>query len=371
MTVKSLFARNMVRPGKLNAYTILTVLLVLTLALMSSGCSRQQEEAEKGKPVRTAAVKEETRPVRLEYFGITDSQEMKKYSFKVSGKISRIHVDKGDRITKGKLVAELDRTDLNYALKAAEYTMYKARSAYEDARKQYEKVKALYEHGVSSERDLDLARLDMEVKEAGYNQAKVDYDHKQSMLRDAGLYADMDGYVVEVLNKEGEVVSAGYPVIIARSSRQVINVGLTQDDLQKVKVGTRAYVIINGTEAKGEVTMIDQLPDSESRTYNAEITITGEPDNFNFYLGSTGRVLLEAGEEKGIWIPLTSILNDGQDYVYTVKENRALRKNIKILNIQDTSVLVEGLEPGDVLVTAGMKNLTDGCLVSPEELRSS
>ncbi len=217
---------------------------------------------------------------------------------------------------------------------------------------------------------MDLARLDMEVKEASYHQAEVDYNYKRSMLNDAGLYADMDGYIVDTLNKDGEVIAAGYPVIVARSSHQVINVGLTQDDVQKVKKGTTAVILAGDDEnkqVKGQVTLIDELPDAESRTYNAEISITADSEEYDFYLGSTSRVLLETGKVKGVWIPLSAIQNDGQDYVYIVQENRALRKNLKIIDTTDVSVRVEGLEKGEELVTAGMKNLTDGCLISKGE----
>ncbi len=343
---------------------IFVLLIIFTTGLL--GCTQETSAPEKGKPVESMIVEAKEYPVRLESFGITGSQTIKKYSFKVPGKLSKLYVEKGQKVEKGKLLAELEKKDLQFALQAAEYTMNKASSAAQDAQDFYEKVKVLQESGAVSQRDLDLALLDLEVKEASYNQAKVDYDYKLSILNDAALYADMDGFVVELLNEEGEIVGSGYPVIVVRSGRQVINVGLTQEDIQKVKKGIKAAILTesgDNKQAGGEVTLLDQLPDQESRTYNVEITLTEVPDSYDFYLGSTCRVQLEIGTAQGIRIPLTSIQNDGQDYVYTVKENRALRKNVKIIDTVDTLVRVEGLEEGEELVIAGMKNLTDGCLV--------
>lgn len=344
---------------------LISVLLIAGFGL--SGCAKEVQVTEKSKPVRTTAVEEKEEAVSLEYFGITNSQDIKKYSLKVSGKVARIYVEKGQKIKKGQLLAELDKSDLQYALKAAEYTLKQAQSAAADANDLYEKVKVLQENGASSQRDLDLAKLDRDVKAASYNLAAVDVDYKSSMLRDASLYADMDGYVVELLFKEGEVAGAGYPIVAARSGQQVVNVGLNQEDIQKVKVGTKAVIIPEGNgkiEAAGEITLIDQAPDLESRTYNVQIKITNVPEDYDFYLGSACRVRLEAGTAKGIWISLASIQNDGQDYVYVVEENRALRKNVKILDTVNTSVRVEGISPGDRLVTAGMKNLKEGTLVA-------
>jgi RND family efflux transporter MFP subunit len=343
---------------------IFACLLIFALGL--TGCTQETSVPEKGKPVESMTVEAKEVPVKLEYFGITGSQTIKKYSFKVPGKLSKLYIEQGQKVEKGKLLAELDKKDLQFALQAAEYTMNKASSAASDAQSFYAKAKILKESGAISQRDLDLALLDLEVKEASYNQAKVDYDYKRSMLNDAVLYADMDCFVAQLLNEEGEMVGAGYPVIIVRSDQQVVNVGLTQEDIQKVKKGTKAIIFTeNGDnkQAGGEVTLLNQLPDQESRTYNVEIILTDVPDNYDFYLGSTCRVQLETGTVRGIRIPLTSIQNDGQDYVYIIKENRALRKNVKIIDTVDTLVRVEGLEEGEELIIAGMKNLTDGCLV--------
>jgi len=111
------------------------------------------------------------------------------------------------------------------------------------------------------------------------------------------------------------------------------------------------------------VTLLDQIPDTESRTYNARISFAKAEESNTFSLGSTCRVLLEAGTAKGFWIPLTAIQNDGQDFVYVIKDRRALRKNISIRNTTATLVQVDGLEAGEEIVIAGMKNLADGSLV--------
>lgn len=346
----------------------LSVLLSCALGLV--GCSAETVTSEKPKPVRTMLVEEKEQPLRLEYFGITDSQETKKYSFKVAGKIAKIHITEGQKIESGQLLVELDKTDLQYALKAAEYTRAKAASAALNAQNFYERVKVLQENGAASLQELELAQLDWEVKEADYRQAQVDYEYKASMLKDANLFADISGYIIDILCREGEITAAGYPVVVVRSQEQVVNVGLSEEDVQKVKKGTKAVLLPVGEdkqELKGEVSLIEQIPDPESRTYNTEILITEAPAAHDFYLGSTCRVWLEVGTVRGIWIPLSAIQNDGEDYVYVVREHRAWRQNVQLIDVQDTQVRVAGLKNGDILVKSGMKNLLEGCLVTEGE----
>jgi multidrug efflux pump subunit AcrA (membrane-fusion protein) len=177
----------------------------------------------------------------------------------------------------------------------------------------------------------------------------------------------MDGYVVDVLNKTGENIAAGYPVVVVRTGEQRVSVGLSQDDVKRVQAGTKAYVTVGGLEAQGEVVKIEAIPDAETRTYTTEILLTQPLDSEQFYLGATARVELEAGEAKGIWVPIASVLNDGEDYIFIVEENRALKKNIKLLDVQGFNVRIEGVSQGEQLVVTGMKSLKEG---TPVRLQS-
>lgn len=63
-------------------------------------------------------------------------------------------------------------------------------------------------------------------------------------------------------------------------------------------------------------------------------------------------------------IPISSILNDGEDYVYVVENGRAVRKNITLGDAHEDKVSVEGLKAGDKLVIEGMKEIKAGYRVS-------
>ena len=54
------------------------------------------------------------------------------------------------------------------------------------------------------------------------------------------LTADVDGYVVDVLCKEGEMQSAGYPVVLIRSENQVVTVGLSDKDVKKIQLRNKS-----------------------------------------------------------------------------------------------------------------------------------
>lgn len=385
------------------------VLLMVLLTAFSAGCTNQERTVQdRVKPVRVMELKEESNAEALQYSGVIGSSELKKLAFKSSGKIAAIYVKEGQRIKAGDVLAELDKKDLRFGLEASRAQMEAARSVYEKALKgaddeelrraelnvkkaqdaydytvdNYKKVEALYESGGISESELDKVKLEQDIRESEleqaaevlkqvrrgsreedkkallnqFEQAKADYEFKKSLLEDAAVKSEAEGFVVDILYKEDEMVSAGYPAIIVRDDSLVVNVGLAEKDLGKVSHGTAARVKVNDSEAYGTVTNISQSPDSQSRTYGIEIAL--ERNDFN--LGSIVKVYIDTGEEKGVWVPITSMLSDGIDYVYVVKGDIAEKREIGIDSTSGTKARVRGLKPGEMLIVEGMKRLNAG-----------
>ena len=88
---------------------------------------------------------------------------------------------------------------------------------------------------------------------------------------------------------------------------------------------------------------------------------TADPE---VYLGELATVEINIGERTGIWLPLSVILNDGNDYVYVVENDRAKREYINVLEVSDDQVLVEGTKAGDKIICEGMKLVRTGSAVS-------
>jgi multidrug efflux pump subunit AcrA (membrane-fusion protein) len=374
--------------------------------------NKEKETTAKSYPVKTVEIKSGSFPMTLQYEGLTGGSEVRKLSFKSSAKISKIYVSKGQHVKKGEKLADLDKTDLNFAVQAAKSQMDTASAQYskavngaqqEDINKAqiavqnaqdnnnyykdlYNKYLKLNQSGAISNQQLNDTKLQVdstqnaldsakqslqqlqngsraEDKQAALDQlntAKADYDSKQSLLNDATMTADMDGYVVDVLGKEGEMQQAGSPVILFRSENQVITVGLSQDDVKKVKVGTKAQVNIGDDKAQGEIINIVQMADTKSGTYGAEIKLSTPIDSSKYYVGETSTVYIDMGETNSISIPISSVLNDGEDYVYVAENGHAVKKGVTLGDTDEDKVSVEGLKDGDELVIEGMKNLKSG-----------
>ncbi len=394
---------------------ILSLCSLFISVILLSGCSSKADSEKtntKNYPVKTLEIKSENNPVSLEYEGITGGSEVRKLSFKSSGKVSKIYVSKGQEIKKGDILVELDKSDLNFAMEASKAQMDSASAQYdksvngaqqEDISKAdiavknaqdnynyykdlYDKNVKLYNAGAISKQDLNSCKLqldstisalngakqslqqlqngsrseDKQALSAQVNAAKADYDSKVNLVQDGTLTSDSDGYVVDVLCKEGEMQPAGNPVVLVRSKNQVVTIGLSSDDVKKVKIGTKAQVKVNNNKVDGEISNIVQMSDKTSGTYSAEIKLLKPVDNNTFYVGDTVKTYVNIGNKNGIWIPISSILNDGEDYVYVSENGRAVRKNVTLGATDEGKVSAEGLKSGDKLIIEGMKNIKAG-----------
>lgn len=358
--------------------SILLSILILTISVFSGCSANANVETVHKKAVKVTKLKLVDKENYLHYIGTIDSKDLVKYGFKSSGKIKNIYVKKGDTIKKGQALAKLDLVDLSLQaqgslakLNAAKADLKKANEALNYISNYYNDMENLHKNGAISDDSFDKVKLEYENTKETYNKAKeqingleADYTFKNNLLKDGTIYSTVNGTVVETPFKEGELIQTGYPCIVVRSKTQVINVGLSQKDVDNIKIGTKAKILINDEKCEGIVTNIAQAPDKSTRTYNAEVQIKDK----SFRLGMIGKVDFYMGNKKGIWIPISSLMSDGQNYVYVINDNRALKRTVLIGDSYENLVEIkEGLDEKDLLVIEGMKNLKDGYSVNISE----
>lgn len=385
-------------------------LVLLALTLFLSGCGREKSAvSDRAALVETITVNLESTDTYLKYVGIINSDSFKKYSFKSSGILKSIYVQQGQSVDEGEVLLELDKSDLKIQTDAAKnqadaaYSQYekalsgaqdedisaakidveKAQAAYDYALLTFNDTKILFEEGAVSQSSFKEAELGLNIAEKELDQSKevlnktlagtrsedissaksqyeMSYNNYEAALKlyeEATLVCDVNGYVADILYKEGELIPAGYPVILVQNKNQIATVGLTQEDSEKVSVGTLARITVNNEVYSGKITNINQTPDEATMTFTAEISIDTDK---KFYIGSIAEVELITGKSDGIYLEIPYILNDGENYVYIMEEGKSIRKNIEVLDIVDDKALVRGLSDNDELIINGTDNIKDG-----------
>lgn len=349
----------------------------LVMLLFLSACVQEPYiQEEKERPIYVETLKEEKRIGELYYIGFIEPQVTKNYSFKASGEVMSVLVSTGDFISDGDVMMLLDDYAYDLSVSASMEDVNLAQLEYEKAKKAldfkkdtYEDGLVLYENGALSKQVIDQMKLEYDIagKEVeqgkkAFNKAVIAHDVESSILADTVLISDMEGYVVDVIPKAGELISQGHPALLVRGEKNIVKVGLSQKDIKKIAVGDLADVEIEGLFYEGQVSKIDYMPDPLSRTYAVEISIL-EGD---FIIGESCKVHIQLEEVEGVWIEILNIKNDGIDYVYLYEEGRATRRNIEIGEMSGTYVKVNNIMPGEKIIVTGYQGLSEGQMVRIE-----
>lgn len=255
--------------------------------------------------------------------------------------------------------ASLGLAEAQAELSAAQSERAAAQAAYDALAAQGE---GSAEEKAQKER-LEAADTALDQAQANYDSAQRNYEAALKAIEDCKLRAAADGYVVTVVASEGGLATPLAPVLVLGSRDTVVRFGVSQSDVRELSPGMPAAVTLDGQGYAGCIASIAVLPDETTRTYPVDVSIGA--DSGTVYLGSMATVELQLGQRTGVWLPLSVILNDGEDYVYLVEEGRAVRRNVQIAELSNDMVLVTGLHEGGLVISEGMKMVRSG---SPVEV---
>jgi RND family efflux transporter MFP subunit len=349
------------------------ILLTIVLIFSLIGCQGIEETPKATvKAVSVEALRPRIKEEVLNYFGIVEAETIKKYALKTSGILDSLFVSIGDSFEKDSILARID--DYEYTvgeavsrekLSQSETQLVMIKESLDFYKKSFEDAKILLASGSISQNKFDEIKLYYEIKEKEYlqalanvEQADLSYNLDQRRVDDTVLKADMDGIVVDILNEEGELVSQGYPLIIGRSKKTKVTCGITAKEREYLSHDQKVIVTVNNEDYMGRIESIGLTPDEQTRTYPLDISVEE-----TLTIGQNAKIKIPIKSTEGIWLNITTILNDGIDYVYIIEDNRAVRKEITLGSINGEEVLVNGLSQGDQLVIKGQSTLSEGQLV--------
>ncbi len=220
------------------------------------------------------------------------------------------------------------------------------------AKAQLDAAALQYENTLSLKEQANALLTDARAK---HESALAQLERQKKLLEDGVIYAEQDGYVLKTPFKVSEIVPAGSPVVITRNERCVVKIGVTAGDLGKIKLGDSAVIKTNDTSASGYVCDISELIDFDTRTYEVEI----EPSEA-FKIGALVDVEIQSGTAMGIWVPISAIRSDGEDYLFVDNGGLAEKRYVTLAEGSDNLIRVEGINPGESIILKGSSNISEG-----------
>jgi RND family efflux transporter, MFP subunit len=329
---------------------------------------------------------------------LIQSDDVKSYYGTSGLKVTKVHVEVGDKVKKGDVLLEYDISDLETALKQAEIQYDNALLNLQDLmnqKKDIEDKMADLEAEIlrldGSDDPQDVANLqtliqkrdsmqtisDEQIKQLNnsVSLAKISLDSARFKLNEVkgGLVADIDGTVTAVNAVEGATLAMAQPAVIVQNLDRLKGViYLGKYDAAKIKVGQKAILEYSGNEYEGVVSFISPAASrdltSQNATLMAEIDIINPDEHLKVDFDVNADILVGEAEDV-LKIPVECIRYDKQNNTSVfVVENGVARLKQVTLGLQSESEveILEGISPGDKVILNPSADLTDGMPVVAE-----
>ena len=333
------------------------ILSTLAIAVLA-GCSGKKDSDKdtsvvEAIPVKVQKLEKENIARTLDYTANLQADEQVYYAPAATGRIEKIYVEVGDRIKKGQLLVEMDRTNLQ-----------QAEVQLKNLETEYNRAKMLNETQSISKQAYDAAVTQYEV-------AKSNVDFLKENTR---MLAPFNGVVTGKYFENGEVYTgaafggASKPSIIAIEKINPLKayVNLSEQYFLSVKKGTKVELkssLYPDRIFEGQVSIVYPTIDPASRTFTVEVKIPNDDEalrpgmygTINFFIGNTETVVVPA-------IAVLKLQGANDRYVFINKEGKSKRVSVILgKRFEDKIELIsDEIQEGDELIVVGQGRVIDG-----------
>jgi RND family efflux transporter MFP subunit len=352
-------------------------LLTLTLALALHGCGGEPPEAAPQlRPVRTMLVEASGGGVTRILAGVARAGVESRLSFRVSGTAQSVNVTLGDRVRRGQVLARLDPTDYELMLEEAEAGLAQAQAGLRRSEADYERVRALYENNNASKGELDAARAGAESAEAQVEAGEKRLQQARQQVGYTVLRAPSDGAIAAVDLEVNENVQGGQQVFLLTAGAELeIEVAVPEVLIAQVGVGQPVSVrfdALPGRRMGAKVTEVGIAAIGAASTFQVTAALVDAPAEIRSGMAAEVTFTFDEGQTDRLVVPAVAIGEDRDGrFVFVLErgdggDGTVRRRPVRIGKPQSSLAGIEvldGLEVGEEVVTAGVRRLTDGMAV--------
>jgi len=342
------------------------VVVVLLLIWLAGGFHRKIDRSPPKHDARASAQADsmgerETVPVRVRQVprvetavGTVRAVHETALASKLLAKIMEVNVTAGQAVTKGQILMKLDDEDLVARVQQANATTDAARSARDQAKIEYDRIKALIEKEAASKIEWDRVQSALKSAEAELQRADQTVKEATTVLGYCTIRSPMDGVVVDKRVEVGDTASPGQVLLkLFDPTRMQLVASVRESLTRRLKVGQTIGVRIDTLEHTCDGRISEIVPEAEAASRSFSVKVTG-PCPPGVYSGMFGRILIPLDVESILVIPQTAVEQVGQlQLVGVVEEGQLRRRAVKLGRVFDDEVeVLSGLREGEMVVKA-------------------
>ncbi len=329
----------------------------LLLVVFPQLSSAQQTELE----TSTAALV--TLPLEYQLDGVIEATNRATLSAEVSGRIESINFDVDDIVQKGEVIVRIRDREYRARLQKTRANLAEAQAIFDDANREFKRVKGLLKDKVVSRAAFDKANANLEsararvfASEASVNEAQLQLDNTVSRAPYSGVVSARHVELGESTHV-GQAIMSGYALGKLR-----VNVNLPQSKINAVRKYRQARVILLDASVSIVASKLTIFPIADATNHSFKIRLDLPSTDQNLFPGMLVKVAFTTGQAQRLLIPAQSIVQRSEVIgAYVIDEAhqisfRQLRTGV-VANAQVE--IVSGLEVGETIaldpVQAGIR----------------
>ncbi|HLZ67747.1 MAG TPA: efflux RND transporter periplasmic adaptor subunit [Aliidongia sp.] len=342
--------------------TLVATLIAATL----SGCDKPAPSAPEIRPVRAVTILDGAGGETVSLTGQIRAKDQASLAFRLDGRMIERLINVGDMVQAGQVIARLDPQNQQNALRSAQANLASAEALATQARLTFSRQQALLKDGWTPRARYDDAEQALQSAQAQVDSLRAQARIAQDQLSYTVLYADGPGAVTAVGAEPGEVVHVGQMVV--QVARQGIRDAVFDVSEQIMRTAPRdptvEIALTNDptVTATGRVREVAPQADAVTRTFRVKVEISDPPAAMR--LGSTVTGGIKLATPPGMKVPAGALFEESGHPAVWVIDPQTQGVSLRAVTVRqydpDNVVISEGLQPGEVVVTAGVQVLTPG-----------
>ena len=404
---------------------LLLVLSAICLAVGCS--SQKSKETEQVRPVKTMVVSAGNKPNVRTFPGKVEAAKSVDLAFQIPGVLIKEPGREGERVAKGQVIAQLRQEEFQARVKATQGQVDQARATLsglkagerseeqlkreaqlraaeakvENTKTEFDRYARLLPSNAVSHSDYDLAKTNYQVAqeeqqaarqivEKGAMARKEDIEAQEAQVstlearlaeanvqfRDSTLRAPYDGIIADRLVSEGQPIVANSPVVKFQNADQIdIVMDVPEKLVATVRPAAGQSMVAKFSGAPEQqfpvvIKEATQVADPKTQTFQVRVTMK-RPAGFTALPGMTATVTVAywpgGVPTNRILVPVSAVvmLENGEQVAWVMRPDQTVKPStVKVGAVSGGEIeILEGLQPGERIVVAGLTSLRDGMKV--------
>jgi RND family efflux transporter MFP subunit len=362
----------------MNRKNIIVLLILSVILITSQSCDQEQAEETRQNinvnnedlgliPVEVTPATRENLENIIRSTGTLLANKEVPISSEVSGIIKKLLVDVGDPLKEGQVIALIDEREIKLNYEQAKALLAQAEAGFQNAKLEFERKKQLLEDEAIPQGMFDAVKSQYELAEAGVESAQVQVNLTSKKLEDCTIRSPINGFVKTKLAAEGEyyhTMKSG-PIFMLIQSNPIkllftvaeqyskdIHPGLTT----KIRVAT-----FPGRTFTGKVSRVSPSTDPVSHTLNVEALFSNPRFELKPGFFADVELVLDV-KTNALTAPASAlIVEENINYLYINDSGVAKKVEVQLgYSSIDKIEIVSGIKEGDEVITSGQETLVEG-----------